>query len=360
VVSNLIFPVGSVLLNTTQRTEISTVAAAWHSFGGGVELRVDGYASAEGECDMNWELSCRRAAAVRAELAAPSDGSTGVPSGDIERFAHGESDEEGRALAPNRRATIAFPPAPLPPPVPPPAPAPVCNLPIELGRARGCGGGTDFTHFDFPSISLTSELKLAAWAAARPFTRGPARDLVTDTECELEMDGVLTGLAGGAGHDAFTRFAAGTGGTETHGASSTLGAMALSSGSFLATVSTVQTAIETQLAAQASAGAFDPCALSETPPATHFGFGDGTALKAVIGGTQGEKLMLDNFTGNPATRTYSADLRFLICDDFGVDESDLYSHGLFAFWVLQHERSATAYAPFINELELPVTISGTV
>ena len=58
-------------------------------------------------------------------------------------------------------------------------------------------------------------------------------------------------------------------------------------------------------------------------------------------------------------RSYSIDLRFVICDDFGVDESDLYAPGLFAFWVLQHERSRTRYAPFINELDLPVTVSGT-
>ena len=59
------------------------------------------------------------------------------------------------------------------------------------------------------------------------------------------------------------------------------------------------------------------------------------------------------------SRTYTIGLRFLICDDFGVDESDLYAPGLFAFWVLQHERSATHYAPFINELDLAVTESGT-
>jgi hypothetical protein len=94
-----------------------------------------------------------------------------------------------------------------------------------------------------------------------------------------------------------------------------------------------------------------------TPPATFFGFSDGVALKAVIGGTQGEELFATGFIGSLPTRTYSIDLRFLICDDFGVDEADLYAPGLFAFWVLQHERSP--YAPFINELDLPVTVSGT-
>ena len=52
-------------------------------------------------------------------------------------------------------------------------------------------------------------------------------------------------------------------------------------------------------------------------------------------------------------------MRFVICDNFGVDETDLYSPGLLGFWVLQHERSATKYKPFVNQLDLSVTISGT-
>jgi hypothetical protein len=87
-----------------------------------------------------------------------------------------------------------------------------------------------------------------------------------------------------------------------------LGAMALISGSFLGTVATVRAAIEAQLAAQASGGALDPCALRVTPPATHFGLSDGTTLKAVIGGTQGEQLFANSFTGSIPLRTYSIDL----------------------------------------------------
>jgi outer membrane protein OmpA-like peptidoglycan-associated protein len=357
VTNTLIFPVNSATLTTLQRAEIDHAAAAWHAAGGAVGVRVDGYASAEGACVYNWDLSCRRARAVATELESPSDGTAGVPGSDIDVFAHGESAEAGRALAPNRKATISIPAAPPPPPAPSP---PACAFPVLLGSARGCGSGTDFTHFDFPSISASSEAKLSAWAAGHPpVGMRPLRSLITDTECELEMDGVLVGLAGSAGHAAFARFSAGTGGTVTHGTGSTLGSMALASGSFLATVAAVQADIETQLAAQATAGLLDPCALSVTPPATHFGFSDGVALKAVIGGTQGEELFATGFTGDVTLRSYSIDLRFDICDDFGVDESDLYAPGLFPFWVLQHERSATRYAPFINQLELPVTVSGT-
>lgn len=266
------------------------------------------------------------------------------------------------ALAPDRRAPLSI--ATTPATQTPPGPA-SCALPVRLGHARGCAAGSGFTpgadfgHFDSPSISTASAAKLAAWATARPFSRGPFRSLVTDTECELEMDRELVLLGRGAGHAAFSRFAAGTGGTQTHGPTSTLGAMALASGSFARTVARVRTDIEAQLAGQATSGALDPCALAVTPPATHFAFSDGTPLKAVIGGTQGEELRATGFTASLAARSYSIDLRFSIFDDFGVDEADLYSPGLCAFWVLQHERSPTRYAPFVNALDLPVTVSGT-
>lgn len=347
----IVFPSGSSTLSSTQKAEIDATAAAWISTGGTVTVRVDGYASPEGKCVDNWRLSCRRARAVCAELATPSDGAPGVPTGKQETFANGESGEAGPTLAPNRRATISVPLPPKPKP-------PSCPMPVLLGRARGCGSGSDFTHFDFPHLSLLSEVKLVAWAQAHVPPRA-ARGLVADTECELEMDGVLVGLAGAAGHAAYSHFAAGTGGTVVHGAASSLGAMALRSGSFLATVATVRADIESQLAAQALSGVLNPCALSATPPATHFQFSDGSALKAVIGGTQGERLFATAFTGSVPLRTYSIDLRFVICDDFGVDEADLYAPGLFAFWVLQHERSASRYAPFVNQLELAVNLSGT-
>jgi outer membrane protein OmpA-like peptidoglycan-associated protein len=356
VMKTLLFAHNSATLSTTQRKEMDLAAAHWRTAGGSMIVRIDGYASAEGPCEYNWELSCRRARAVSSALQTPSDGSPGVPSGSINPFGHGESNAFGPTLSPNRRATISLPT----PPPPPPPPAPTCLLPVFLGSGRGCASGTDFTHFDFPSISVLSQVKLAAWAAAHPGAL--SRWLVTDTECELEMDGALLALAGSAGHAAYSHFASGAGGTVTHGPTSILGAMALVSPEFLRTVATVQRAIETQLAAQAPSGALDPCALSVAPPPTFFAsrhlYYPG-ALKSVIGGTQGETLFATAFSGSIPTRTYMITLRFLICDDFGVDESDLYAPGLFAFWVLQHERSATRYSPFVNELDLPITVTGT-
>jgi hypothetical protein len=263
-----------------------------------------------------------------------------------------------------RPVTPVCPPCPSTSPRPPGCPPcgstpSTCPLPVLIGTGRtGCGTGTDFTHFDFPKISSGAEAKLALWAAAH--NKGlPLRSLVTDLECMLEMDGVLAAFAGLAGHAAFSQFAAGSGTTVVHGPGSTLGAMALGCGSFLATLAKVKHNVETQLASQARAGSLNPCALSVIPPTTHFQPSDKLPLKAVIGGTHGEKLFVTKFSGDIFSTTYSIELRFEICDNFGVDESDLYAPGLLPFWVLQHERSASRYKPFINELDLPVTVSGT-
>ena len=362
------FAVDSERLTAQQRADIDAVAAAWRAGGGGGELRIDGYASAEGDCGYNWLLSCRRAHAVADELARPGDRSAPAPASQIELFAHGESNEGGRGLAANRRATLSLvapapAPAPTPVPVPPPtpvtpAPAP-CALPVHLGTGRtGCGSGTDFRHNDFPAISTASSLKLRAWAATHPPGGLIGRSGVSDVDCMTEMAAVLGGTAGPAGLAAFTHFVGGSGATVTHGAYSMLGLLARFSPQFAATVTAVRADIEAQLAAQAPSGVLDPCALAVTPPPTSWHLSFIPPLEAVIGGTHGETLFADAFSGSAAARTYSIDLRFIICDNFGVDEHDLYAPGLFPFWVLQHERGSSLYAPFINELELPVTVSG--
>jgi outer membrane protein OmpA-like peptidoglycan-associated protein len=354
VTDNLPFAQDSSTLSAAEKTAVDATARAWRAGTSPPRVRVDGYASAEGACDYNWGLSCRRAQTVAAELSSPSDGSVGVPATSIDVYAHGESDAAGPALAVNRHATISVP---VPPPPTPTPSTPACAMPVTLGVGRtGCGSGTDFTHFDFPSISTASAAKLAGWAAAHGSF---GRSGVSDAGCLAEMDGVLVTLGGMAGHSAFARFAVGTGGTETHGAASTLGSLALVSGSFATTVAAVKADIETQLSAQAAAGALDACALKVTPPATAFSASDGMPLKAVIGGTHGERLIATSFAGSAPLRTYSMTLLFILCDNFGVDEADLYAPGLFPFWVLQHERSPSLYAPFINELDLPVTVSGT-
>ena len=137
------------------------------------------------------------------------------------------------------------------------------------------------------------------------------------------MDGVLTVTGRAAGHAAFTRFQKGTGGTEVYGPGTTLNGLALTAPSFRATLAAVTKAIQSNLATQVSHfGAVDPCAVSiGVIPPTHFTLGgpDPLQLQAVIGGTHGEQLFLTGFAGSALTRTYAADLHFLICDNFGVD-----------------------------------------
>jgi outer membrane protein OmpA-like peptidoglycan-associated protein len=103
------FAQDSALLTPLQISEIDAAALDWLGLLRTVTVRVDGYASAEGDCAYNWALSCRRAQAVAAELASPRMYGNGVPAANIETVAHGESDERGGALAPNRHATISMP-----------------------------------------------------------------------------------------------------------------------------------------------------------------------------------------------------------------------------------------------------------
>ena len=99
----------SAALDAADVPFLDSVAAAWHRNGGVALLRIDGYASAEGDCSYNWALSCRRAAAVKAALQAPSDASPGVPDANLQSLARGESDAAGDDLPANRRATLFVP-----------------------------------------------------------------------------------------------------------------------------------------------------------------------------------------------------------------------------------------------------------
>ena len=105
-VSNIKFRVGGATLTQSARGELSTVAAGFHAMGGSLNMRVDGFASTDGPDSLNWTISCRRAEAVRNELARPSDGSAGIPVAKLSVFAQGETSEFSRSLGPNRAATV--------------------------------------------------------------------------------------------------------------------------------------------------------------------------------------------------------------------------------------------------------------
>jgi len=134
------FDVGSAALRPPDPALLDSIAAFWRFVPQGFGVRVDGFASAEGDCITNWTLSCARANAVVARLSAPSGG-LGIDPADIVHFAGGESDAAGPSLEANRRATLrlefrsATTPSPAPTPAPTPSPTPTPATP------GGCAPG---------------------------------------------------------------------------------------------------------------------------------------------------------------------------------------------------------------------------
>lgn len=114
IVVTLGFAHNSFALSSSQEDEILGAARQWRAIGGVVTVRVNGYASAEGPCDYNWRLACRRAGVVVSLLENPDpiDGSPGVPRASLRVFSHGESNDFGPLLEQNRVATISFPRVP--------------------------------------------------------------------------------------------------------------------------------------------------------------------------------------------------------------------------------------------------------
>jgi outer membrane protein OmpA-like peptidoglycan-associated protein len=89
-------------LSSEATSAIKTFAGIWDAAGADQPVRVDGYASVEGDPCFNWKLSCERATAVAVALNAG-----GIDSTLLEFFAQGATDEFPGGLPANRRATIA-------------------------------------------------------------------------------------------------------------------------------------------------------------------------------------------------------------------------------------------------------------
>jgi outer membrane protein OmpA-like peptidoglycan-associated protein len=130
VVTNVLFTIESAGLSPAAIADLATFITSWRAAGADDAVRVDGFASVDGDDPLNWRLSCERAQAVAAELNAPSSGAAGIPSTLIHIFMQGETSEFSAAsLPPNRRATIS---ADLS--VPPPPPPPACANPGVIRR----------------------------------------------------------------------------------------------------------------------------------------------------------------------------------------------------------------------------------
>lgn len=348
------FQIESSTLHPDDFAAIETLIDNWHAAGANEDIRLDGYASPDGPEPLNWTLSCDRAMAVKNALMRSTSKNPGIPASHIEVFAHGETSEFSPANPPNRRATLRLeggPPVSESMPTPDRV-VPCTTTPMQIFSRGGCGTGSDFTYNDFPSLSGVGRYgRMLVWQAD---------NLSTDFRLRNDMRTELGLLAGSEGLRMVNHFASGSGTKLTHGNTSTLGQDALSSGTFSRLHRSVVQDIERQLTGMATSGVIDcnNTALSGgRVPSVAFDFSDSSALKGIIGGTQGLRIRITHFSVTPGTRSYDIGIQYLICDDFGVDTSDLYSPGLAAFWVLQHRRSG--YRPFINELDLSVTAAGT-
>jgi outer membrane protein OmpA-like peptidoglycan-associated protein len=352
---DVMFRLNSSRLGLADSAAIDNLVNNWRVTGANEDLRVDGYASTDGPDRLNWRLSCARALAVRSALVSPLNGRSRIPFAHIKVYAHGETSEFGAANPPNRRATIQLrgaPPTPRPPQGPAQATVIPCTAtPREIFSRGRCASGTDFTHHDFQPLTGVSRYGRAlVWQAD---------NLSTDFRLRNEMRLELGALGRTEGLRMVTHFSGGTGTQLTHGSSSTLGSLALISGTFSRLHIRVIREIERQLTRMAATGVIDCNAVTLPPagvPVVSFTFADDATLKAIIGGTQGLHVRIRRFGVNPRSRSYAITLQYLICDDFGVDTADLYSPGLAAFWVLQHRRAG--YVPFVNELSLPKTAVG--
>ena len=229
------------------------------------------------------------------------------------------------------------------------------SFPYLIGLGRQLGRDhADFRYSDFPKTGAANDVLLSSHRA---------RD---DAALLGEMLLVLKTLAGEEGEKAVRHFVQGNGTKLTHGPDSPLSRMASGSRQFLVNFLQVAMRIYERVRKLAAGGqAPDYSALRVEVPATHWGLLDfpskaqdpeGTALKAILGGTQGEELYATSLRHDPFGRTYRLGLRWVIFDHFGVDTSDLYAPGLFPFYVLQHERRG--YRPYVNEVVIETAVKG--
>ena len=240
---------------------------------------------------------------------------------------------------------------------------------VQLGYWRGSGTnpgygtGDDFCSQDYPQFNPPETLVEATFLTFRR--------LNSDSDLEHEFRTYMYGLAiesPALGQEVVSRFMAGTGQTFVHGVNSRLSIEAKESTTFQNALTSVNEQIAREIQNQANEGRVNVEDLRDqiNLPSLDFSFFDSTALllKSIIGGTQGGRLILQNFAASGQVfspeaggiGSYSGTLRFHIYDDFGVDRSDLYAPPLAAFWILQHERVGPA--PYVNEIIIEVPIEG--
>lgn len=225
---------------------------------------------------------------------------------------------------------------------------------IGLGRQLGSGDHADCRFYDFPKHGAATEALLSTWR------------LRDDAALLGEMALVLQTLAGEEGRKAAQHFVTGNGAKLRHGPDTPLSRMAGGSWQFLANFLRVVVKIRERVKELSAGGRVpDFSSLRVAVPATHWGLRDfpakvddeaSTALKAILGGTQGEELYATSLRLDPSRRTYELGLRWFIFDHFGVGADDLYAPGLIPFYILQHERKG--YRPYVNEVVIETAVRG--
>jgi len=254
------------------------------------------------------------------------------------------------------------PSAPSLPPVTNPSPPPLnvvscTSFPITIGTRGGCGTGDDSIAGDFPPLtSVPGSLSMSA----------RVQDLSPDLALRSAPQGVLLGLAGSDGYSAFSDFYNSTTSRRTFSSGSDVATRAQSHSAFTAAKSTVESLLVSRLTAQAAGNTIDCSAITLAPlPPINFSGSSDMKLWTLIGGTQGLSVELTNIEILPLTRAFTADVIFRICDDFGVDVSDLSRSGvsgeilnnlLLPFWILQHRR--TGHTPLVLNIEINEHFAG--
>jgi hypothetical protein len=255
------------------------------------------------------------------------------------------------------------------------------RTPIGKSATNQCGGGPDFTYNDNPPISLGASALILSYQALK-IAQDPILFAISpETMYKADMLAALALLGGGPGIDAFTHFIGGSGTEVVHGAGTVLGDLAKNSNSVKGFITDVNKQIHDNLQAQANSGpVVDNRNVTITTPNISFSFSENEGiyigfLKSVIGGTQGNDVKMENFSATinsysqdaGGSATYSYKLHIEICDDFGVDESDLTGkwyynqpfNPLIPFWLLQHRTSGPR--PFVNRIVIDTdTITGTI
>jgi hypothetical protein len=246
-----------------------------------------------------------------------------------------------------------------------------CNA----GGAAGCQPGgacganataSDMLHHDY--VNRTPPPRVIAYDGFLRISNPTAHALMnTMAGLELTLRSELAAAGGGQiGNQMVTRFMTGTGGTLLHGPNSAVSRMAAASARFPPVLGQIKTEIKARLATQGGAALPQYDLEVRNVPWIAFPISNAVpwqapherTMAAAIGGTKGLRVFAKALQVNQGPRNFSVTLRIEICDHFGVDESDLYSPGLFAFWKLQHDRPGPQ-RPFANLIVIEIGVSDT-